>query len=386
MFIIVYPCCSYMYWTGTCLLFAQLLAQVSRTHSRAGATVRCPATEVQRLPGLGLVPIRCPFIPINFEVAGFNCHVSSSLSISMTFTRNAQLSKSKVQFPSPSSLSIPMTFTRIPQFWSNRFQLPCPAGATSAAIAGTLTCAKVATKNATSCTLDTASRLCQDRYSHFHLSSRCAVTAAAKSRSNRKIASSAWSAQTTICAPRVLSNEVSSTPSIPPGSTWDNDFAVDLLLRLSQSQNPDMRTGMSWDVIGCQRSNCIKSNCQFTVRLFWERSDSPFMTGIRQTTGLLLSILWKLRLSCAWGSSKEFRPDRFSFAWWRVVNSHQPQLVQQLSEAATPTTKTTRRGDYNSVCFQVCVLLCIVYNDIRTCIYIYIYTHSVCMCIYIYTL
>ena len=104
MFIIVYPCCSYMYWTGTCSLFAQLLAQVSRTHSRAGATIRCPATEVQRLPGLGLVPIRCPFIPINFEVAGFNCHVSSSLSISITVTRNAQLSKSKVQFPSPSSL------------------------------------------------------------------------------------------------------------------------------------------------------------------------------------------------------------------------------------------------------------------------------------------
>ena len=103
-FIIVYPCCSYMYWTGTCSLFAQLLAQVSRTHSRAGATIRCPATEVQRLPGLGLVPIRCPFIPINFEVAGFNCHVSSSLSISITVTRNAQLSKSKVQFPSPSSL------------------------------------------------------------------------------------------------------------------------------------------------------------------------------------------------------------------------------------------------------------------------------------------
>ena len=206
-----------------------------------------------------LLPYQFPWHSLgilNFELAGFNCHV-------------------------PSSLSIPMTFTRIPQFWSSRFQLPCPAGATSAAIAGTLTCAKVATKNATGCTLDTASRLCQDTYSHFHLSSRCAVTAAAKSRSNRKIASSAWSAQTTICAPRALSNEVSSTPSIPPGSTWDNDFAVDLLLRLSQSQNPGMRTGMSWDVIGCQRSNCIKSNCQFTVRLFWERSDSPFMTGTR---------------------------------------------------------------------------------------------------------
>ena len=105
-----------------------------------------------------LLPYQFPWHSLgilNFELAGFNCHV-------------------------PSSLSIPMTFTRIPQFWSSRFQLPCPAGATSAAIAGTLTCAKVATKNATGCTLDTASRLCQDTYSHFHLSSRCAVTAAAK--------------------------------------------------------------------------------------------------------------------------------------------------------------------------------------------------------------
>ena len=118
------------------------------------------------------------------------------------------------------------------------------AGATSATIAVTLTCARLATKSVTGCTLDTASRLCLDTYSHSHLSSRCAVTAAAKSRSNRKIASSAWSAQTTICAPRVLGNEVSSTPSIPPGITWDSDFAADLLLRLSQSQNLDMRTGM----------------------------------------------------------------------------------------------------------------------------------------------
>ena len=63
---------------------------------------------------------------LKFKVTGFNCHVPSSLSISITFTRNAQFWISRcVNCHVLSSLSIPMTFTRNPQFWSSRFQLPC---------------------------------------------------------------------------------------------------------------------------------------------------------------------------------------------------------------------------------------------------------------------
>ena len=288
---------------------------------------------------MSLLPYQFPWRSLgilNFEVAGFNCHVPSSLSISMTFTRNAQFWISRcVNCHVLSSLSIPMTFTRNPQFWSSRFQLPCPFFPinfhdvhsecsilnSQVSIAMSLLPYQFPWRSLVFLNFEVAGFNC-------HVPQALQVQRLPGLWLVRKLLQ-----KTRLAAPWTQLQDCARTRT--PISTW----ALGVLWRLRQKAGPTARSlqvlgvprlrfvhlvfwatkshpprafhlaalgtttllwicssgwararirawgrgchEMSSDVNDQIVSNCIKSNCQFTVRLFWERSDSPFMTGTR---------------------------------------------------------------------------------------------------------